>query len=324
MGSEGGNMASEGDAGRGQTTCAVHLSSDVVDAGAEITLHCTAACIPACDLRGHTLVVRDPAGGDRGSVQFSEFDGQTNRTQDFRLKAPAEAGAFCWSAVCPEFVKEDIRYMEASAPISFTVEPHTTHVLTWKIPTAIAVGERFRMKVGITCSNECDQTQRDFEIHDHEGVPVATATLGGDRWPGTTGLYFAEVELEAPAGEGLYSWTVVAPEWESAVGGSDVGVGHAEGSVSFGVRVVPHPEYRVRVEAVDKASQAPLAGARVVMHPYQEVTDAGGVVEVRVAEGQYRLFVSQTNFFTFGVPVQVAADMTVRAELDLEPVPERN
>ena len=93
---------------------------------------------------------------------------------------------------------------------------------------------------------------------------------------------------------------------------------------SFGVRVVSHPEYLVTVETVDKVSQTPLSGARVVMHPYRAVTDERGVAEVRVAKGAYKLFVSQTRYLTFGLPVEVTADMTARAELDLEPVPERN
>jgi hypothetical protein len=60
------------------------------------------------------------------------------------------------------------------------------------------------------------------------------------------------------------------------------------------------------------------------MHPYKAVTDERGVAEVRVAKGAYKLFVSQTRYLTFGLPVEVTADMTARAELDLEPVPERN
>ena len=89
--------------------------------------------------------------------------------------------------------------MEASAQLSFTVEPHTTNVVAWEIPSAIVVGERFRIKVGIKCSIDCDLTQRDFGIYDHEGAQAATGTLPGDRWPGTSGLYFAEVELLATA-----------------------------------------------------------------------------------------------------------------------------
>jgi len=60
------------------------------------------------------------------------------------------------------------------------------------------------------------------------------------------------------------------------------------------------------------------------MHPYRVVADEHGVARVRVAKGAYQLFVSQTNYLTFGLPVEVSADMTARAELDLEPVLERN
>ena len=154
-------------------------------------------------------------------------------------------------------------------------------------------------------------------MYDHKGTQVATATLSGDRWPGTTGLYFSEVELEAPAEEGLYTWSVKCA-------GSDAGVPHDEGCVDFGVRVVGRPEYVVKVETVDKESQMPLSGARVVMHPYRAVTNERGIAEVRVVKGEYKLFVSQTRYITFGLPVEVTADMTARAELDLEPVTERN
>ncbi len=203
------------------------------------------------------------------------------------------------------------------------VQPHTASVVAWDIPSAIVAGERFRMKVGIKCSqgsNDCQLTNRDFAIYDAAGAQVAKGTLPGDFWPGTTGLYVAEVELEAPAAEGLYTWSVQGPQSDR----SDAGIPHPEGSSSFGVRVVRPPEYRVTVEAFDKVSQTPLRDARVVMHPYQAVTDARGVAEVRVAKGAYKLFVSQTRYLTFGLPVEVTADMTARAELDLVPLPERN
>ena len=203
--------------------------------------------------------------------------------------------------------------METSTPAA-AVTPHATSVVVWDVPSAIVAGERFRIKVGIKCSNECHLTNTDFGIYDDEGTQIATGTLSDQRWPGTTGLHVAEVELDAPAGEGLYTWSVK----------SDAATPHAESSTSFGVNVVSQPQYVVRVETVDKDSQAPLSGARVVMHPYRAVTDARGVAELRVAKGAYRLFVSQTGYFTFGLPVDVQADLTARAELSLELLPERN
>jgi hypothetical protein len=310
-------MGSQSDKMRGHTTCAVDVSPGVVDAGADVTLQGKISCSPACDLRGHTLLIKDQTGANTGRVEIREFDGVTNTTGEFVVKAPFQPGVYTWLAVSPALVKEGVSYMQVSTPISFTVKPHTTHVVAWDAPSAVVVGERFRMKVGIKCPNECDLTNGDFGIYDHEGTQVARGMLTGDRWPGTSGLYVAEVELEAPAREGLYTWSVRRQA-------SDVGIPHAEGSISFGVRVVSHPQYLVTVEAVDKDNQAPLSGARVVMHPYKAVTDERGIAEVRVAKGAYKLFVSQTNYLTLGLPVEVTQDMKARVELDLEPVPERN
>jgi hypothetical protein len=310
-------MASQSDKMHGETTCAVDVSPAVVDAEAEVTLQGKVWCSPACDLRGHTLLVKDQTGADAGRVEISEFDGVTNATGEFVVKAPVQPGAYSWLAVSPAVVKEGVSYMEASTPISFTVKPHTTDVVAWDAPSAVVVGERFRMKVGIKCPSDCDLTNRDFGIYDHEGAQVASGTLTGDRWPGTSGLYVAEAVLEAPAREGLYTWSVRRQA-------SDVGILHAEGSISFGVRVVSHPQCLVTVEAVDKDNQTPLSGARVVMHPYKAITDERGIAEVRVAKGAYKLFVSQTEYLTFGLSIEVTADLKARVELDLEPVTERN
>jgi hypothetical protein len=203
--------------------------------------------------------------------------------------------------------------MEASTPAA-AVTPHTTSVVVWDIPSAIVAGERFKVRVGIKCSNECHLTNEQVGIYDQQGAQIATGRLPEERWPGTTGLHVAEVELDAPAGEGLYTWSVKF----------DAATPHVESSTSFGVRVVSQPEHLVKVETVDSVSQTPLSGARVVMHPYRAVTDARGMAELRVAKGVYTLFVSQTSYFTFALHVQVDADMSARAELEVEPKPERN
>jgi hypothetical protein len=302
---EKGNMTSQ----PGKTctqVAAVNVSPEVVDAGAEMTLHGTVSCTPARDLRGHKLLIKDHAGAEVGSMELTHFDDETNETDEFVVNAPLKAGPYTWSAI----------YEETSTPISFSVKPHTTRVVVWDVPSSVVVGERIRIKVGIKCSSECDLTKKNFEIYDDKVAQIARVTLSGDRWTGT-GLYFAEVEFEVPAAEGLYTWTVKCP-------GSDAGLPHDEGSASFGIRVVSRPEYVVKVEAVDKDTQTPMEGVRVVMHPYRAVTDARGVAELRVAKGAYQLFVSETRYLTFGLAVEVTADITARAELELEPVLERN
>ena len=302
-------------------TCVVRVSPQLVDAGAEMRLHGTVSCTPARDLRGHKLLIKDDAGVEVGSIEIAHFDGETNETDEFVAKAPVKAGAYMWSAV----------YEGTSTPISFSVKSHTTSVVVWDIPSAVVIGEKFRTKVGIKCSSECPLTDRDFGIFDHEGTGIATGTLSGDHWPGTS-LYSAEVELEAPAAEGLYTWSVKCPGSDVEMSGANASptgrshkvMPHGEGCASFGVKVVSYPEYVVMVETVDMVSQTPLSGARVVMHPYRAVTDERGVAELRVAKGAYRLFVSQTSYLTFGLSIDVTANVTVRAELELEPVLERN
>ena len=197
---------------------------------------------------------------------------------------------------------------------------HAVSVVAWDIPPAIVVGEKFRLKVGVKCAEECDFANAEFGIFDQNGTQLASGTLPPERWPGTTGLHVAEGELEAPAAEGLHTWSVRAPS--TKVGDDEVV--HAEESITFGVRVVNRPEFLVTVETVDGSDQSPLSGARVVMHPYRAVTDEHGIAKVRVAKGAYKLFVSQTRYVTFGLPVEVDADLTARAELYVEPVTERN
>jgi hypothetical protein len=212
-----------------------------------------------------------------------------------------------------------------SQPEADAAASHATNVAVWDIPSAIVAGERFRMKIGVKCADGCDLANADFGIVDEEGAQLAAGTLPGDLWPGTTGLYVAEVELAAPATDGLYTWTVAVPS--TALGASpasEVDIPHAAGSASFGIRVVAQPDYLVTIEAVDQADQAPLSGARIVMHPYRAVTDERGVARVRVAKGAYQLFVSQTRYVTLGLPIDVTADVTARAELSVEPVLERN
>ena len=269
------------------------------------------------DLTGHSLLVKDDSGADAGVLELTEIDELENAGSALALKAPLKTGDYVWSAVCPAVVKNGVSYQEASRAISFTVKPHTTRVLAWDVPPTVVAGDRFKIKIGIKCSSECVFANKGFEICDHEGAEIAAGVLSDDIWPGTSGLYFAALELQAPSSAGLYQWTV------KCAGKAAEGP-HAEGAARFGLRVVSRPECLVTVEAVDRASLKPLAGARVALHPYQAVTDERGFAEIRVAKGAYDLFVANTSYLTLGFPVEVTADMTARAELDLEPEIERN
>ncbi len=287
------------------------VSPREIDAGADMTLKGKVACSPATDLRGAALQIMDQDGALVESVELSEFDSESNETSKFVVKAPVEPGAYTWLAVCPALATADPSSEETSAPFSFTVKPHTTRVVVWDVPSTIESGEKFSVKLGVKCSSECRPDGWTVEVRDQDGKERATATLRGEPWPGTSALYYAEVELSAPDTEGLYTWEAKAP-------GDGLDLPHAEAVALFGVRVVPAPECLLTVLAIDAESQTPVQGAKVVVHPYKTFTDERGVAEVRVPKGEYRLFVSGKNYFPFRSDGEMKADVTITAELAVD------
>jgi hypothetical protein len=308
---------------QGQTTCAVDISPKTVAAGADITLVGMVWCTPRIDLRGKPFVIRDQDGAPTGSAELTEYDGETN-TVEFVVKAPPKAGDYTWFAVCPKHESDDVAYNEAAASFSFVVQSHATSVLVWDVPTAVAVGERFRFKVGIKCSNKCQLAGTEFGILDQDGALIATAALGSEPAPGTDALEFAEVELEAPEKAGLFQWSAKLPGGDIVPLGSEVALPHDGSAVTFGARAVDPPDFVVTVEAVDADKQTPIKGAQVVMDPYRAVTDERGLARVRVAKGEYKLFVSGPRYYRFGMPLEVTGDVHTKAELRFEERRERN
>ena len=190
-------------------------------------------------------------------------------------------------------------------------EPHAAELTVWDVPSATVAGERFRVMVGARCPAGCDLGGQAVGIFDQEGARVGTVKLGRDVWPGTEALYVAEVQASAPPAAGSHPWEVKTADW-------DTEVPHSAGSFPVTVRVVSPPDCVVTVRAVDRESQAPIRGARVVMHPYRAVTDESGIAQVRVAKGQYDILVSGARHMPVCTSVEVTADVATRAELEAD------
>jgi hypothetical protein len=159
-------------------------------------------------------------------------------------------GEHAWRAVLAAHDKEGISHEAASIAFSFATRAHAASVNIWGLPSAIPAGERFSFKVGIKCSAGCKLTGRPLSILDHQDAQVGAASLGDDLWPGTSALYFAEVEAQAPLAAGDHRWQV-----ETA--GSDAGVPHAAGSVAFAIKVVSPPDHEVTVEPSTAKNRLP-------------------------------------------------------------------
>jgi hypothetical protein len=292
--------------------CAVEVSASEVDAGAELTVTVRASCPDGCDLRGQSVSLRNRDDTELASFELKEFDGEAHATSAFILQAPLKVGEHIYRAVLVAQEKDGVLHEETSTEFSFAAKPHTTSVNVWGMPSAIAARERFRLKVGIKCSAGCKLTGRPLSVLDDEGAQVGAASLLDDVWPGTSALYFAEVEAQAPLATGDHEWRVGTPEWER-------GVPHAAGSSTFAVKVVRPPDHEVTVAAFDSEKQTPIKGAHVLLHPYRALTDERGVAKVKVAKGRYKLFVSGFQYFAYQSIIDVAGDVTIRAKLTLEP-----
>jgi hypothetical protein len=303
-------MAAKAVRTHGRRTCAVEVSPDEVDAGAELTITVRAACPDGCDLTGQSVSIRDQDDTELARGELAQLDGEA--TVAFVLRAPLEVGEHAWRAVLAAQDKERISHEATSTAFSFATRAHAASVNVWGLPSAIPAGERFGFKVGIKCSAGCRLAGRPLSIFDHQGAKVGAASLGDDIWPGTSALHFAEVEAQAPLATGDHRWQV-----ETA--GSDAGVPHAAGSVAFAIKVVNPPDHEVTVEAFDGETQAPIKGAHVLLHPYRALTDERGMAKVKVAKGRYELFVSGFNYVGYHDIIDVAGDVTTRAELNAEP-----
>ena len=192
-----------------------------------------------------------------------------------------------------------------------TPDEHAIELTVWDVPTAIVAGERFSVSVGARCAAGCALGGLELSLFDQNGARAGTVKLGHHVCPGTEALYFATIEVAAPLTAGSHPWQAKSAGW-------DAELPHAPGSFPLMVRVVTTPDCEVTVRAVDRETQTPIAGARVVMHPYRAATDDNGMARVRVARGQYDILVSASRYLPACFGVEVTADLATSAELDAD------
>jgi hypothetical protein len=305
-------MAGKARRKHGKRICAIEVSPHEVDAGAELTVAVRVSCPDGCDLRGQSVSIRNLDDTELARAEVIPLDGEAYVTSACVLRAPLDAGEHVYRAVLAAEEKDGVLREETSTEFSFATKGHAVSVSVWGLPFAIAAGECFELKVGVKCSAACKLTGRKLSIFDHEGAQVGAGNLLDDVWPGTSALYFAAVEAQAPLTAGSYKWRVETP-------GSDLDAPHAAGSLAFTVKVVSLPDYEVTVMAFDDETQAPINGAHVLLHPYRSRTDETGVAKIKVTSGRYKLVVSGFNYIPYENNIDVAGDVMTRVELMAEP-----
>jgi len=296
------------------STSMVKAALAELDAGTDIALKVKVSCSLACDLRGKTINIIAQDAVVAEEIELTTFDETGNETGEFVMRAPIEPGEYTWTAVFPAQETEGVLHEESSAPFSFAVKPHTTSIAVSGVPSPIALGDEFRIKVEVKCAAGCKLAGQEIEIYDHQGAKVATGTLGDVPSPDATALSCAEVTLEAPSQEGRYRWTARFPK-------PDLELAHEEAFCTFAFGTAKQPEHVVTIEVMDKDTKTPIKNAQVLLRPrlyrgsaYKSRTDEGGVARVSVPTGNYQLYVSWDGKDTLLSSVEVTGDVTLKAE----------
>jgi hypothetical protein len=294
-----------------ERTCAAEVSPSEVDAGADLTLKINVTSPDDFDLIGQRVSIRGADHNELASAELIETDDAVF-TAKISLRAPLAIGEQTWRAVLPAVEDDDTIFDEIAASFSFVVEAHIPRVQVWGMPSAIPACERFRMKVGIKCTSACNLAGCIVTVFDQGGVEAATGLLREAPSPGTTALYFTEIEATAPGSVGSHEWRAATPASES-------GVPHAAGELTFAIKVVGVPDYEITIEAFDQDKGTPIKGLHVMLYPYRALTGEDGIARMKVVRGSYKLYISGLNYIPYEDIVDATGDVTLRAPLALEP-----
>ena len=227
--------------------------------------------------------------------------------------APEDFGTFTWALVVPAQEVNAVRHPEASLTFSFATRPHATSLAAWDHPSPVVAGRPFTVKVGAKCTAGCALAGKAVDIRDEAGTVLASGTLGETPWPGTTGLYWASVEVQAPAALGPFSRAL-------AFSAAELKLPHAGASATFSAVTIPPPDHHLSITVVDKETQAPLQDAYLRVGLVRIATDDTGLARVAVSAGEHGLSIWKAGYDAPDTTVVVTGDDAVRVEMTALPV----
>jgi hypothetical protein len=271
-----------------------------VAAGDAFVVKIKMSCAAGCALDGMPVTV---TAAD-GAVVVSALG---HETAEIALEAPRRVGEACWNVACGPHESAGVLHEETSIPVRIDVMPHATSLAVWAVPSPVVMGEAFGIKVGAKSSAGIALTGGMIEVCDQADVVVARGRLGETPLPGTSALYWSEIALLAPAGEGVHAWSVrFAP--------ADLDLPHEQASSTFCVAIVRPPQHRLTIKVVEQATAAPIANAQLRLGAYRAATDQSGLAEVDLPAGVYDLGVWKVGYEAPGRTVELNGDLTVAIE----------
>ena len=102
---------------------------------------------------------------------------------------------------------------------------------------------------------------------------------------------------------------------------SDLELQHEVNPKQFTFYTANPPEHVVTVEVVDKHQKIPLKNASILLNLRRASTDEDGMAKIEVSKGEHKLYVSIDHYEPVQTTIEVASDVTVKAELTFCPDP---
>jgi len=158
----------------------------------------------------------------------------------------------------------------------------------WDVPMPVAIGETFSIKVGGAKGAK-------VEISDGAGQVVASGTLGSEPLAGTEGLYWATLDVPAPAKEEVKEYTVRAGGAESR----------------FAVAAAPKATHTLTVSVVERETKEALGGVEIRLGAFHARTGKDGRASMQIAKGNYQLKLWRNGHIAPNRPVSIDGDVTL-------------
>jgi hypothetical protein len=282
--------------------------------GSDFVLQVKVSCPAGCDLSDLPVTVTGPDGTVATIAPRVDQDrGPEDATlREIALAAPRQVGEHVWSVRFLPHEHEGVRHEEGALPVHVRTLPHATSLAVWEVPSPVVMGERFSIKVGAKSAAACELKDKKIQVSNQAGAVIAQGQLGDAPWPGTSALYWTEVELTAPDQEGMFWCTV-------KFAAADVETPHERSSSKFSVAIVRPPEHRLTVEVFEKATKAPIEDAQVRLGAYRAATDPSGRAEVAMPKGTYDLTVWKVGYDAPAQTLDIREDINIQVEAEIVP-----
>jgi hypothetical protein len=280
-----------------------------VPAGSDFNVKLSVSCPAGCDLRDRALQVVSPDGAD---ATEGPPVGEDDNVVAITLTAPPRVGEHVWMVALSPCEVGGVPHAEAALSIAIKTIPNATSLAVWDIPSPVTIGQKFAVKVGAKSAAGIVLQGRSVEICDAGGAVVARGALGDTPWPGTSALYWTQLELTAPAEAGVCSWS-------TRFSGADVELPHDGAAYAFSVAVIGRPEHRLTVKVVESETANPIEEVEVRLGPYRAATDFAGLAEIDIAKGTYELNIWKVGYEAPARMVAIDADAAVEVAAAVVP-----